>query len=82
MDAGPSSNTAFHIVGAQFDTLYKEGAYLLRKETRAVPRSSTWPPGQGGFAEAVIPAPGHYPFVDHDMRHAETGAHGTLHVSK
>ncbi|SFP24871.1 nitrite reductase (NO-forming) [Actinomadura madurae] len=82
VDAGPSSNTAFHIVGAQFDTVYKEGAYLLRKGDPGGAQILDLAPGQGGFAEAVIPAPGHYPFVDHDMRHAETGAHGTLHVSK
>src|SRR5690606_9739762 len=29
--AGPASGTAFHIVGAQFDTVYKVGAYQLRK---------------------------------------------------
>lgn len=57
MDAGPSSNTAFHIVGAQFDTLYKEGAYLLRKETRAVPRSSTWPPAKAASQKPSSPPP-------------------------
>jgi nitrite reductase (NO-forming) len=30
LDAGPSENSAFHIVGTVFDTVYKEGEYRLR----------------------------------------------------
>ncbi len=30
LDAGPNESVGFHIVGTQFDTVYKEGAYLLR----------------------------------------------------
>src|SRR5690606_13328211 len=29
VDAGPQRPVAFHVVGAQFDTVFKEGAYLL-----------------------------------------------------
>ena len=28
--AGPSKGMSFHVVGSQFDTVYKEGGYLLR----------------------------------------------------
>ena len=81
VDAGPSSSTAFHIVGAQFDTLYKEGAYLLRKNDPGGAQILDLAPGQGGFVETVVPEAGHYPFVDHDMRHGESGAHGILKVT-
>ena len=30
LDAGPNRATAFHVVGGQFDTVYAEGAWLLR----------------------------------------------------
>ncbi|NKZ02889.1 multicopper oxidase domain-containing protein [Actinomadura latina] len=82
VDAGPSSSTAFHIVGAQFDTVYKEGAYLLRKGDPGGAQILDLAPGQGGFVETVVPGPGHYPFVDHDMRHGESGAHGILKVTE
>ncbi|WP_243714339.1 multicopper oxidase domain-containing protein [Actinomadura bangladeshensis] len=82
VDAGPSSGTAFHIVGAQFDTVYKEGAYLLRKGDPGGAQILDLAPGQGGFVETVVPEPGHYPFVDHDMRHGESGAHGILKVTR
>ncbi|MFA1538285.1 multicopper oxidase domain-containing protein [Actinomadura monticuli] len=81
VDAGPSSGSAFHIVGAQFDTVYKEGAYLLGKAGPGGAQILDLAPGQGGFVETVVPEAGHYPFVDHDMRHGESGAHGILHVT-
>ncbi|WP_040583552.1 hypothetical protein, partial [Sedimentibacter sp. B4] len=31
LDAGPNRATSFHVVGAQFDTTFSEGAYLLRR---------------------------------------------------
>ncbi|MFA1548384.1 multicopper oxidase domain-containing protein [Actinomadura chokoriensis] len=81
VDAGPSSSTAFHIVGAQFDTVYKEGAYLLRKGDPGGSQILDLAPGQGGFVETTVREAGHYPFVDHDMRHGESGAHGILKVT-
>ncbi|MDX3358257.1 multicopper oxidase domain-containing protein [Streptomyces griseoaurantiacus] len=82
--AGPSDGVAFHVVGTVFDTVYKEGAYLLR------PGDGDGGSGgsqvldlavaQGGFVETELPAAGHYPFVDHDMRHAEAGARGVVEV--
>ncbi|WP_037559578.1 multicopper oxidase domain-containing protein [Spirillospora albida] len=80
--AGPDTGTAFHIVGAQFDTVYKEGAYLLRPDDDGGAQVLDLAPAQGGFVETVFPEPGHYPFVDHAMRRAETGAHGIFEVSK
>ena len=79
--AGPASGTAFHIVGTQFDTVYKEGAYLLRPDDPGGAQALDLAPAQGGFVETVFPEPGRYPFVDHDMRHAESGAHGFFQVT-
>ncbi|GAA3863023.1 multicopper oxidase domain-containing protein [Saccharothrix violaceirubra] len=83
VNAGPGDSTAFHVVGAQFDTVYKEGARLLRpSETAGGAQVLDLAPAQGGFVELTFPEPGHYPFVDHDMRHAENGAHGLFTVTE
>ncbi|MFI7707557.1 multicopper oxidase domain-containing protein [Nonomuraea sp. NPDC049480] len=79
--AGPSSGTALHVVGAPFDTVYKEGAYLLRADDPGGAQVLDLAPAQGGFAELVFPEAGTYPVVDHTMRKAEAGAHGLFKVS-
>ncbi|SDQ79729.1 multicopper oxidase domain-containing protein [Thermostaphylospora chromogena] len=79
--AGPSSGTGVHVVGAPFDTVYKEGAYTLRREEPGGAQVLDLAPAQGGFAELVFPEAGHYPLVDHDMHRAEAGAHGMFEVS-
>jgi nitrite reductase (NO-forming) len=78
--AGPSSGTALHVVGAPFDTIYREGAYLLRESDPGGAQVLDLAPAQGGFAELVFPEPGTYPVVDHTMRQAEGGAHGLFRV--
>ncbi|MBG0816530.1 multicopper oxidase domain-containing protein [Planomonospora sp. ID82291] len=78
--AGPSSGTALHVVGAPFDTVYKEGAYLLRAGDAGGAQVLDLAPAQGGFAELVFAEPGVYPVVDHTMRQAEGGAHGLFRV--
>ncbi|GGT07192.1 hypothetical protein GCM10010271_07000 [Streptomyces kurssanovii] len=82
--AGPSDGIAFHMVGTVFDTVYKEGAYLLRADapTRGGAQVLDLAAGQGGFVETRFPEAGRYTFVDHDMRHAESGAHGTVRVER
>ncbi|GFG70176.1 multicopper oxidase domain-containing protein [Mycolicibacter senuensis] len=84
VNAGPGDTIAFHIVGTQFDTVYKEGAWLLRPGDPSAPAGGSQvldlATAQGGFVELTFPEPGHYPFMDHDMRHAENGAHGTFEV--
>ncbi len=100
VNAGPGDAIAFHVVGTQFDTVYKEGAWLLRPggsarldegEAKLGPPHQPGDPGgsqvldlapaQGGFVELTFPEAGHYPFMDHDMRHAENGAHGIFEVT-
>lgn len=83
VDAGPQRPTAFHVVGAQFDTVFKEGAYLLRPGNAEQGRAQVLDlaPAQGGFVELVLPEPGHYTFVDHAMLDGERGARGVLSAS-
>ncbi len=79
--AGPSDGTSLHVVGAPYDTVYKEGAYMLKKGGPGGAQALDLAPAQGGFVELRFPEPGTYPIVDHDMRHAEAGAHGVFRVS-
>lgn len=52
IDEGPSENSSFHIVGTVFDTVYKEGTYLLRpNDTRGGAQALDLQPAQGGFVE-------------------------------
>lgn len=88
LDAGPNRATSFHIVGAQFDTVWLEGAYLLRAGQGALgdtrdggAQALALAPSQGGFTETVFPEAGHYPAVSHIMADAEHGAHGIVTVT-
>jgi nitrite reductase (NO-forming) len=82
LDAGPSRATAFHVVGAQFDTVYAEGAWLLRPDaTRGGSQALSLGVSQGGFVETTFTAAGHYPFVDHVLVDAERGARGVIEVT-
>ncbi len=80
VDAGPQFGSSFHVVGTQFDTVFKEGAYLLRARgpDQGGAQTLDLAPAQGGFVEFTLPAPGHYPFLDHAMVDAEHGALGTF----
>ena len=86
--AGPSAGCSFHVVGSQFRTVFKEGAYLLRDERDAFGQTGgraqalDLAPAQGGFVEMVFTEPGTYTFVNHDFAHAERGAKGVIRVSE
>jgi nitrite reductase (NO-forming) len=84
LDAGPDRTTSFHVVGGQFDTVFSEGAYLLRpgNPERGGSQALTLGPAQGGFVELTFPEPGNYPFLSHVMVDAERGAHGLFAVSR
>ncbi len=78
--AGPSRPSAFHVIGTQFDTVFKEGAYLLRRgnAVRGGAQAIDLLPGMGGFVEMSFPKPGHYAFVSHRFVDAARGAIGTI----
>lgn len=84
LDAGPNIDSAFHVVGAQFDTVFKEGDYRLRGGGSTGTGGSQvlgLMPAQGGFVELTFPEPGSYPFVSHIMSDAEKGASGLVNVT-
>jgi nitrite reductase (NO-forming) len=84
LDAGPNKASSFHVVGAQFDTVFKEGDYLLRDGGSTGTGGSQaldLEPAQGGFVELTFPADGDYSFLTHVMSDAEKGATGTFHVT-
>ncbi|MEV0842487.1 multicopper oxidase domain-containing protein [Actinocatenispora sera] len=80
VDAGLTRPIAFHVVGAQFDTVFGDGGYLVRpgERSRGAAQALALQPGQGGFVEFALPGPGHYPFLSHLMTDADRGATGTL----
>jgi nitrite reductase (NO-forming) len=57
LDAGPSEDSSFHVVGAQFTTVFNNGAYLLQPGNPADGAAQTMNlmPGEGGFAEFTVP---------------------------
>jgi nitrite reductase (NO-forming) len=83
LDAGPNRPSSFHVVGGQFDTVFSEGAYLLRpgNAEHGGAQVLSLGPAQGGFVELSFPEAGHYPFVSHLMLDAERGAHGVFEVT-
>jgi nitrite reductase (NO-forming) len=81
LNAGPSRATAFHVVGAQFDTVYREGAWDLRPSDPGGAQVLDLAPAAGGFVETVFPQSGTYPFLSHSMVDAERGGRGAFHVT-
>ncbi|WP_432994652.1 multicopper oxidase domain-containing protein [Dactylosporangium sp. CA-233914] len=81
LDAGPNRDSSFHVVGAQFDTVYAEGRYQLRPAEPGGAQVLTLGPAAGGFVETVFPEPGRYPFVTHLMADADRGARGIIAVA-
>jgi nitrite reductase (NO-forming) len=84
LDAGPSENLSFHIVGTVFDTVYKEGAYLLRpgNATGGGSQVLDLQPAQGGFIELTVPAQGKYAMVTHKFANPGKGALGFLQAGE
>ena len=81
LDAGPNENSSFHIVGTIFDTVYKEGQYLLRPDaTRGGSQSLDLQPAQGGFVEFTLNDVGQYPMVTHKFANVGKGALGLFQV--
>ena len=87
LSAGPNRGSSFHVVGTQFDTVWTEGAYLLRRGvgplggTGGGSQVLDLAAAQGGFVELTPVEAGHYPFVTHVMADAERGARGILRVT-
>ncbi|GAA2242876.1 multicopper oxidase domain-containing protein [Rarobacter faecitabidus] len=88
LNAGPNSSLTFHVVGAQFDTVWREGVYSVRQGEAAGVEGTTGAQAlpllaaEGGFVEFVPKEAGDYPFVNHQMSLAEKGAHGIFAVTR
>ncbi|MEU7171940.1 multicopper oxidase domain-containing protein [Micromonospora tulbaghiae] len=80
LNAGPNRTSAFHVVGAHFDTVYREGQWQLRRSDPGAAQVLDLTPAAGGFVETVLTEPGQYPFVSHLMVDAERGARGAIQV--
>ena len=77
VDAGPSMNTAFHVVGTLLDRAWVNGdmtQYERNVQTALVPA------GGGGVFDVKIDRPGLYPFVNHSFASADMGQTGVLRV--
>ena len=83
LDAGPSENSAFHIVGTVFDTVYKEGNYTLRPDQRrGGAQALDLQPSQGGFVEFTFDEAGLYPIVTHKFANVGKGALGLFQAGE
>lgn len=82
LNAGPSENSSFHVIGTIFDTVYKEGAYRLHpdRDTDGGAQALDLQPSQGGFVEFTFDADGVYPFVTHKFANVGKGAVGLFQV--
>jgi nitrite reductase (NO-forming) len=77
LNAGPSDISAFHVIGTIYDTVYKEGAYLLQPGSLAGgSQVLDLFPAQGGFVEFSLAEAGLYPIVTHKFSDAGKGALG------
>ncbi|MFZ6003016.1 MAG: multicopper oxidase domain-containing protein [Actinomycetota bacterium] len=83
LDAGPSENSAFHIVGTIFDTVWKEGDYLLRPgAAQGGSQVLDLQPAQGGFVEFTFDEAGLYPIVTHKFANVGKGALGLFQAGE
>lgn len=81
LNAGINEVSSFHVIGTIFDTVYKEGNYLLRPDAgKGGSQALDLLPAQGGFVEFTLDRDGSYPFVNHKMAAAHKGAIGIFQV--
>jgi nitrite reductase (NO-forming) len=79
VDAGPSIDTDFHIVGTVFDTAYPFGDMTPARALHGV-QTVPVPAGGGGVFDVTIDEPGLYPFVSHAFAAVDQGQVGLLNV--
>jgi nitrite reductase (NO-forming) len=81
VDAGPSIDTDFHIVGTILNTAYPFGDMNPADALHNV-QTVTVPAGGGGVFDVKIDEPGLYPFVSHAFAAVDQGQVGLLNVGQ
>ena len=80
VDAGPSLNTDFHIVGTLLDRAWVN-ADLTSAPQQGI-QTAVVPAGGGGVFDVKIDKPGLYPFVSHSFASVHMGQVGLLKVGE
>jgi nitrite reductase (NO-forming) len=78
LNAGPTGTWSAHVIGAIFDHVYYEGTpanHWQAMQTVLLGASN------GAVVEFVVPEPGQYVLVDHEMADAYLGAYGYITTS-
>jgi nitrite reductase (NO-forming) len=79
LDAGPSIDSSFHIVGTIFDTVIKEGVMLTKgNQGNWGAQAVDLAPAQGAIVEFSLVEDGMYPIVTHAFNFVGRGALGIL----
>jgi nitrite reductase (NO-forming) len=79
LDAGPSVDSSFHIVGTIFDTVIKEGIHLTKGNDGSWgSQAMDLSPAQGGIVEFTTAEDGLYPMVTHAFNLVGRGALGLI----
>jgi len=79
LDAGPSIDSSFHVVGTIFDTVVKEGVILAKGNAAGWGSQAVdLAPAQGAIIEFSPREDGMYPFVTHAFNFVGRGAIGLL----
>ncbi len=77
LNAGPTTFSAFHVIGALFQNTYVDGNPANKMYGQ---QTVTIPPGGGYMLELTIPDAGLYPFVTHSFAYTGLGALGLIDV--
>ena len=78
VDAGPSLDTDFHVVGTVLQRAWLDAA-VTDPPLHGI-QTATVPAGGGGIFDVTISKPGLYPFVTHSFASVDMGAVGLLNV--
>ncbi|HZR97605.1 MAG TPA: multicopper oxidase domain-containing protein, partial [Chloroflexota bacterium] len=79
VDAGPTMNSSFHVVGGIFDRIYENGNPAQGNVFSGV-QTATVPVGGGSVFDVRPEEAGDYLFVSHAFAQANKGAVGVLRV--
>ncbi len=78
LNAGPTFNSAFHVIGTVFDRVYVDGN--PRNLLQGL-QTIDLPPSGGAIVEFTFDEPGNNPFVTHAFAYASRGAVGLFNVT-